>query len=179
MSTRSGSIDGEANGAPAAKGRGTRQKGWYMPWLFVGFFLIVFAVNGVMVYFAMSTYNGLETEDHFIKGIRYNAALEGARAQEHRGWKVGLEFLSPAPRAGRVTLVLRDRDGNLLTDPRINLRAFRPVAEGHDFDIELSYLGDGRYGGEAEFPLSGVWDLKLAVDHATGDYQETKRIWVK
>lgn len=142
-------------------------------------FLVVVAVNGVMIYFAVSTNAGLETENHYVKGIRYNAALAGAREQQARGWHVALDFQSPEARKGRISLTLRDRDDNMLRDATATLRAVRPVAEGHDFDIELSSLGDGRFGADADFPLPGVWDLKLTVDHAAGDYQEIKRIWVQ
>lgn len=156
-----------------------RQRSWWIPYAFFGAFFFVVCVNGVMIYFALTTYNGLETENHFVKGIHYNAALEGVREQQARAWKVGLDFASPDARQGRVSLNLRDRDGNLLREATVSLRAVRPVAQGHDFDIDMALLGEGRYGGEAAFPLSGVWDLKLKVEHASGDYQEVKRVWVK
>lgn len=161
-----------------AGGGEPERKSLWIPWVFVGAFLFVVGVNGVMIYFAVSTFSGVETENHYIKGIRYNSALEGQRAQTERGWKVGLDFVSPEPLKGRVSLNLRDKEGNLLRDATATLRAVRPVAVGHDFDIELSYLGEGRLAAEPSFPLPGVWDLKLSVVHATGDYQEVKRIWV-
>lgn len=170
------SMQSQSSAAPRPSGR---PRSWWIPYAFFGAFLFVVAVNGVMIYFAVTTFSGVETENHYIKGIKYNAALEGQRAQSERGWKVGLDFVSPEPLKGRMTLNLRDKDGNLLRDAVASLRAVRPVAAGHDFDIELSYLGEGRLAGEADFPLPGVWDLKLRVDHASGDYQEIKRIWVK
>jgi nitrogen fixation protein FixH len=173
------SIQSQSSG-PVTAGGGKKQRapGWWYPYIYVAAFLLVVAVNGLMIYFAMSTYNGLETENHFIKGIKYNSALEGARQQQARGWTVRLDFQAPGQRAGRVALNMRDKDGNLLREAQVTVRAVRPVAAGHDFDIEMSYLGEGRWGGEGTFPLAGVWDLKLKVDHASGDYQEVKRIWV-
>ena len=65
-----------------------RQPGWYIPWIFVGVFMVVLAVNGVMVHFAVSSWTGIETENHFIKGLGYNNDLAGARAQAERGWQI-------------------------------------------------------------------------------------------
>ncbi|MBL4602812.1 MAG: FixH family protein, partial [Emcibacteraceae bacterium] len=33
---------------------------------FVGFFLVVFLANGIMTYFALSTWTGLETENAYV-----------------------------------------------------------------------------------------------------------------
>ncbi len=167
--------DSPAPGRPARQ----RQRGWYIPWLFVGFFLVVFAANGVLVYIALTTYTGLETKNHFIKGINYNHALQGARAQAERGWQVKPDFVSTGERTGLVTVSLKDKHGNLLSGSIVSVTFYRPTAQGNDVDLTLPYMGDGRYGQNVELPLSGVWDLKLWIRHDTGDYQDQQRIWVK
>jgi len=164
---------------PTMTNRRARSAGWYIPWLFVAFFGVVIAVNGVMVYVATSTYTGLQTEDHFIKGIRYNQDLAGARAQNERGWKVDLGFEATDPRKGIVAITLNDKHGNLLKDATVNVTFIRPTSQGSDQRMVLPYLGEGRYGQAVELPLSGVWDMRVTVDHAAGDYQDQKRIWVK
>lgn len=168
-----------ATGGPRGSGRRKRQPGWFIPWLFVAFFGVVVAANGIMVYVAMTTYTGLETDNHYLKGLHYNAALEGARAQAERAWKVDLAFQSQAPRKGIVSVTLRDRYGNLLTGSVVKAAFIRPTSSNHDVALELPYLGDGRYGTDVEFPFSGNWDLRLTIDHSTGDYQNQQRVWVK
>ena len=37
--------------------------------IFIGFFVTVFLVNGLMVYDALSTFGGLETPDAYRKGL--------------------------------------------------------------------------------------------------------------
>ena len=44
-------------------------------------FGIVFAVNGVFVYFAVSTWPGLSQSDAYEKGLRYNEVIRAALAQ--------------------------------------------------------------------------------------------------
>ncbi|MCG5243862.1 FixH family protein [Azospirillum doebereinerae] len=156
-----------------------RQKGWYIPWLFVAFFAVVVAVNGVMMHFAFSTWTGLETEGHFLKGIRYNEDLAGARAQAERAWQVQAEFTSTEPRKGIASLTLRDKHGNLLKDAKVTISLIRPTSQGHDVTLELPYLGEGRYAAPVELALEGQWDMRVEIQHATGDYQSQKRVWVQ
>ncbi|HYG88053.1 MAG TPA: FixH family protein [Azospirillum sp.] len=153
--------------------------GWYIPYLFFAFFGVVIAVNGVMLYFATSTFNGLQTEDHFIKGIKYNQDLAGAKAQAERAWKVDLAFESPEPGKGRVTLNLHDKHGNLLKDAKVRIKFIRPTMQGYDRTITPEYAGDGRYVAGLDLPLPGIWDLRLVIEHASGDYQDQQRIFVK
>ena len=159
--------------------RRPRQRGWYIPWLFVGFFAVVVAVNGVMLHFALSSWTGLETEDHFIKGIRYNRDLAGARAQAERGWRVETSFAGTGPRQGIVALTLHDRQGGLLEGATVTVSLIRPTTQGHDVTLALPYLGAGRYGAPVALALEGQWDLRVAVRHATGDYQDQTRIRVE
>ena len=46
-----------------------RQPGWWYPWIFVGGMLVVIAVNGVLITMAVSTFSGIETEEHYRKGL--------------------------------------------------------------------------------------------------------------
>lgn len=179
MSAESPAASLDAAPAPQPPARRGRTPGWWIPWIYVGLILLVACVNGFMIYMAVSTNSGLETDDAYRKGIKYNQMIQGAREQEKRGWRIGFDFSSTEKGKGRVALSLHDRDGNLLHDAKVDIKALRPVVQGHDMPVEVSYLGEGRYGANIDFPLSGVWDLKLSVDHPSGDYQETKRIWVQ
>jgi len=168
-----------ANRLPATRPASTgRRPGWYIPYLFFPFFGIVIAVNGVMLYFALSTFNGLETEDHFVKGIQYNRDIAGAKAQAERGWQVALDFESPAPGKGKVVLNLHDKFGNLLKDAKVRMKFIRPTVQGYDRTIQPEYAGDGRYVAALDLPLPGIWDVRFVVEHATGDYQDQQRVWV-
>jgi len=167
------------NRMPTRPDMSGRRPGWYIPWMFIAFFVTVVGVNGVMLYFALSTFNGLQTEDHFIKGIKYNQDLAGAKAQAERAWKVDLAFTSDEPGKGRVSVNLHDKDGNLLKGAKVRIKFIRPTMQGYDRTIEPEYAGDGRYVAALDLPLSGVWDMRMVIDHPTGDYQDQQRIWVK
>ncbi|HYD32128.1 MAG TPA: FixH family protein [Azospirillaceae bacterium] len=163
--------------AVIAKSR--RSPGWYIPWLFVAFFLIVIGANATMMFFAFSTWTGLETEDHFRKGIQYNQDLEGARAQRERGWHVGFDFKPQPGLRGEVEVVLKDKYENFLSNAQVTVRLARPTAAGHDQTVPLEYKGEGRYAAPVQLPLVGQWDMHLNALHESGDYQKSQRILVK
>ncbi|MFW5680782.1 MAG: FixH family protein, partial [Pseudomonadota bacterium] len=62
------------------------RKSRWIPWAFVAFFGVVFLVNGVMVYFAVTTFAGVERRDAFKRAQSYNEVLAEARAQAALGW---------------------------------------------------------------------------------------------
>lgn len=159
--------------------RAPRQKGWYIPWIFVGLFLVVAAVNGVMIHFAFSSWTGLQTEEHFLKGIKYNQDLAGARAQAERGWQVNADFTSTEPLKGLASLTLRDKNGALLDGATVKIKLIRPTSVGHDVTMDLPYLGEGRYAAPVTLTLEGQWDMRVEIQHASGDYQNQKRVWVQ
>jgi nitrogen fixation protein FixH len=159
--------------------RAPRQKGWYIPWIFVGLFLVVAAVNGVMIHFAFSSWTGLQTEEHFLKGIKYNQDLAGARAQAERGWQVNADFTSTEPLKGLASLTLRDKNGALLEGATVKIWLIRPTSAGHDVSMDLPYLGDGRYAAPVTLSLEGQWDMRVEIQHSSGDYQSQKRVWVQ
>jgi nitrogen fixation protein FixH len=167
-------LHGHRAGAPNG-----RAPGWWYPWIFVGFFFITVAVNGIMVFFAINSWTGLETQHYWERGTAYNAAIEGARSQQKRSWQVGIEFQAADLKSARLAVDLKDHYGNLLIDARVTAEMVRPTSEGHDFSVELSYQGQGRYTADFALPLPGQWDIRVVADHTQGDYQEVKRVLVK
>ena len=70
----------------------------WIPWAFVGFFLVVFAVNGAMMTIAFKTWTGLDTENAYQEGLAYNDRL----AEVARGLSV--DDLVAATGIGRRSL---------------------------------------------------------------------------
>ncbi len=92
-----------------------------MPWL-GGFFLVMFAANGALIYFALHTLHGEELENSYDASQAFNKRIAEARAQDERGWKA--DVLTRAEGAGeRVMVEFHDRNGG--ADPRP--RRHRPI----------------------------------------------------
>ncbi|MBC7905761.1 MAG: FixH family protein [Rhodospirillaceae bacterium] len=155
-----------------------RQRGWWYPYIFVGCFLVVVAVNAGMAYFATSTFSGISTTGAYQKGLAYNQNLAMAKAQEALGWTVETKA-KPVDDAQAVkadiTVSYRDRNGKPVQGLEVNARLVRPTAKGHDRDIALSPLGNGLYGGVYTLPLNGVWDMDVVATGTDVAYEHAQR----
>ena len=154
----------------------------WVPLAFAVFCLAVLTANGTMIAIAIATWPGLETADAFRKGIGYNAALAAAREQVALGWRAELAF-RPAgageARRGRVELRLTDAAGRPIERAEVRADVVRPAHEGYDFAASFERGAPGGvYALEAEFPLAGVWDVRLRAEDRQGLYQTTRRIVV-
>lgn len=156
-----------------------RAPGWWYPWIFVGCMGIVVAVNSVLVYFALSSWTGLETRDHYGKGLVYNENLAAQRAQEARGWQVALTVgAGTADRTFPVTVSFVDAQGAALTNVTGRLVARRPTHEGFDAEADLVDQGKGRYGAPLELGLPGQWDVRIIAQADEAAFQRVDRITV-
>lgn len=150
----------------------------YIPWLFVAFFAVVFAANGVLIAIAWESFTGLSTEHAYDKGLAYNQTLAEAEAQEKLGWKLGIDASALKRGGGRLAVVLRDGDGAVLTGAHLEARFIRPTSAGADTPMALVETAAGRYEAEAALPLPGQWDMVVIANHDGASYQTTRRIFV-
>lgn len=158
---------------------GASRRGRWIPWAFVGLFVVVAAVNGTMVTLALNSFPGLATEQAYNKGLAFNSALESAEARERLGWQVEMRFAQGGPLAGTVELRARDAAGKAVSDASVAARFVRPLGKGADFDASLRALGDGRYAGEARFPAPGLWELRFEVATPRGVHAGVERLVVQ
>lgn len=154
-----------------------RPDGWWYPWIYVGGMLLVIVVNGLLIFYAVHTFTGLTTDHTYRKGLAYNDAIAGAKAQEEMGWHVALRFTPDGTgHGGAVEVSFRDHDGRAVPGLRVEARYVRPTHQGYDGRVALDDRGDGRYGGHLPLPLPGQWNLRL---HALGQgvaYQYNRKI---
>ncbi|WP_417317006.1 FixH family protein [Emcibacter sp.] len=130
-------------------------------WL-IGFFLVVFAVNGVMAWIALDSWNGLATDNAYRKGLAYNEEIEQDRLQKMSGWK--LHIASPFKTQKGSTLgisLLRPDDA--ATPATLLVQFRRPIVEGYDFEMTLPLTaekdGSFLYQAPVDLPLPGVWEI--------------------
>jgi len=147
-------------------------------WL-VGFFAVVFAVNGVLVQAATSTFRGMETASSYQAGLMFKADVESAQRQEDLHWQVSGK-LSRDP-AGEVVLEfgVRDAKGAALTGVTATARLAHPADAGLDRIVDLKSLGAGAFRGEAD-AKPGQWEL--IVDLFRGEervYRSRSRVTLR
>lgn len=150
----------------------------WIPWAFVGFFAVVVAANGTLLYFALDSWTGLATTDAYQKGLAYNDELADRRRQAALGWQV--DFTATPDRPGHLLFELSvgDARGVPVSSARVTVRLTRPTHDGHDFETTLAHRGGGRYAGATEVPLAGQWALELLIDGPRGPYRQAERVLV-
>lgn len=155
----------------AGKRPNDSKKGAWIPWLFVGFFGIVLVVNGIMIWIALSTWNGLAAQRSFDKGLAYNRNIEAARAQAKLGWQTVVEL------DGKTLVVgLRDREDRSVTGATLAATFERPNDEQLDFSIALTQRGDGLYEASLVDVQPGRWNVHLVA--TKGDKRMVTDQWV-
>ncbi len=148
----------------------------------LGFFGVVFAVNGVMTWVALSTFSGIETQNAYQVGRDYNETLEAAARQRAMGWQVGFDEVFETRAGGgadaRVRVTVRDAAGLPVRGLVGTLTFWRPVAQGVDVEVMLQDAETEGYEAVASLPAGGHWDMQLSLTSAGGDtYYLEKRVW--
>ena len=147
----------------------------WIPWSIVAFMGIVILVNGIMVWFALTSFTGLQTEGHYVKGLEYNRTLEAERTEQALGWAVTVEYSSTGSRRGRVVVRAQDAAGAPLDGAVVTARLVRPTQAGHDMEATLAGQGNGVYATEIELPLPGLWDIQTQIEHRSDIYRTAQR----
>jgi nitrogen fixation protein FixH len=168
-----------ADTAPEGLRRGLR--GLHVLLVFIGFFLTVFAVNGVMIYEAISTFGGLETPDAYRKGLSYNQRIAQGDAQDQRGWR---DTLAYAPATERVRLDMSDHTGAAVPDLVISGEIGRPATDRFDRHLEFTQTGPGTYEADVRGLQPGWWtiDIEAKKSASAGTeerYEAKERLWIK
>jgi nitrogen fixation protein FixH len=157
----------------------TARSAW-IPWIFVGSFLLVVAANATMIAFALSSFTGLTTSEPYTKGLRFNDQIRQAQQQERLGWSVRARFdKSAVGQSGALEVQLADRGGAVLLGAHVAATFLRPLEKRHDFAVTFTPTGSGRYVARVEFPLSGAWDVRYTIAHQGSSLEARDRLEVE
>ena len=163
-------------------------EGRIYPIAFIVGFILVIAVNAVLIVLASSSFSGLETAGAYEKGLAYNATLGAARAQAALGWQAELEIKPQAGTAAEDRLFdfsvrLADSSGRPLSGERVQAFFVRPTRAGNDFSLDLAPQTSGWYGARLQPPLAGQWEVTIVASRAAGEgtgstWQTARRIYL-
>lgn len=147
----------------------------------VGFFGLVTAVNGVMIWLALGTHPGVTQEHPFEVGLKYDEITAAAERQAALGWKADLEFIADEEnlRSGRLIVTMSGKDGKALLEPMsMKAEISRRVRSGEDETLPLEPMGPGRYGAALVFPEHGEWVIRLYAESEKGPWQVAQPLMV-
>ncbi|NIA69175.1 FixH family protein [Pelagibius litoralis] len=150
----------------------------------LAFFGVIILVNLIFVYFALNTWTGLTTDNAYKEGLQYNETLSARDAQRVLGWQASISVSAAPDGADRLSVILQDRDGRLLSDLSVSGTLKRPTHEGFDESLSLTEQAPGQYAAELTLPLRGNWDLTLSASRADAPpeaipFEMKTRLWLK
>lgn len=129
--------------------------------------LVVAIVNGVMIYYAESTFPGEAIHNEFALANRYGQVLAAEKAQRALGWHVGVSL------DGRVPLLhITGRDGAPLADLVVRGFAERPLGPQHRTSLQFNQTAPGTYRADTMLDQPGNWTLVVLARGAGSTVHE-------
>lgn len=126
-------------------------------WL-LAFFGVVFAVNGIMVKAATSTFGGVETQSSYKAGLMFEQEVARAHAQDELHWQVSGHVSRDSKGDAVLDVTVRDANGKAVSGIIAEARLAHPADGRLDRDIDLRGIGGGAFHGIVQ-AQAGRWDL--------------------
>lgn len=145
---------------PTAKGQLT---GWHALLWFMGFFGCMFAVNGVFLWTAITTFPGEDVEKSYMVGINYNQEIARRAHQAEQGWDAEIGLTS-AGTESEVRVRLTQSNGDALPVSGTLLQLRHPADRGLDRIVPLTPVGGGEYAGALDNLAAGTWSVQFSAD---------------
>jgi nitrogen fixation protein FixH len=155
--------------------------GWHVLYSVLGFFAIVFAVNGYFLYAALSTYTGVVSVEPYVKGLHYNERIAAQELQDGLHWTADLSALASG---SPLKLSFKDRRGSGIDDLAIDATLGRPATQSFDRALDFRPLGNGAYEAAIGALEPGGWLVAIEAKRrrVTGEidtFRMRRRLWLK
>lgn len=136
---------------------------WYrepMVWLIIIIPLSAVVMGAVMLTLAISTYDGLVTDDYYKKGLQINRSME--RDELAASYGLAGDVVLGAP--GEAVAVYLSGNAQFHAPEVVNLRLFHATRSGFDRHLLLRRIDSGRYVASGPKLEPGNWYLQLDAD---------------
>ena len=126
----------------------------------------MFAVTGVLVQAAISTFGGVETLSSYKAGLLFEQEAGLAQRQDALHWQVSGALARNAAGEAMLDVTARDAQGAPLKGLTADARLAHPADDRLDHVIEIGAVGDGVFHGTTS-AQAGQWEL--IIDLYRGD----------
>lgn len=134
--------------------------GWHVLMCMMVFFGVMFAVNGVFLYFAITTHPGEDVEKSYLQGLHYNDTLAARARQADLGWNAGIGF-DDAYKA--VIVQVQDASQLDLRGLAITGKLRHLSSENGDQELAFEQQENGLYSAAIIRPKSGIWEVQIQI----------------
>lgn len=153
--------------------------GRHVLYAMLGFFGVMFLANGIFLYFAISTFTGLDNPHAYQEGVNYNERIQSAHRQAALGWTHKLTL----SKDGRLELSINDKAGDGVSGLEISGTIERPVTSRFTHKLELKEVNLGRYTAQLDNIDDGNWIVALSAAKSASEadilYRLKERLWLK
>lgn len=167
------------NGRAASAAPRGELRGIHVLLMLIGFFGVIFAVNGVFLASALKSYTGVVSNEPYVKGLRYNERIEAGERQAKLGWQETLAI----GMSGEIALTVSDDGGRPVRGLELAGNIGRPSTSKADRPVALVEAEPGRYVAHTEALGEGTWVIALegtSRDHGADPvYRLRRRVWLK
>lgn len=127
------------------------------PYYIVGFFVVIFAMNAALIYFAYSSFSGLAVKDYYQKSYFYDAQRSAAKTL---GWSVAMDIKTPLElnKDLPVFFSVLDKGGAPIRGAAVFVTVRRLTTDRFDTRYELKETGAG-YAGVLRLSGAGRWEI--------------------
>jgi len=144
------------------------------------FFGTMFVVNGIFLYYAISTFNGLSTEDAYRTGLHYNTRIAEENTQIRLGWKS--EVVTTASQ-DQLTITITDKNRAPVSSLQIEANLQRPASNRFDIPLIFKERKAGEYISDLKDVGQGNWVLDFRAARQTAadkntNYRIKRRLWL-
>ena len=150
--------------------------GKHILFMLVGFFAVVFAVNGVFLTAAIKSYPGETERKSYLQGLNYNDTLEQRRLQSELGWSAQIGLTQDAVGAPLLMSRIADKEGQPLSFLSV-VATVRSHADDHQIiELPLELRNSGEYAADATSLTQGRWTVLMtatAPDDTTFEAEKT------
>lgn len=133
-------------------------KGWHVLLIMLGFFGVMFSVNGVFLFHAITSFPGEDVKKSYVQGLNYNDTLAQRAAQAERGWTAEAGW-----QGGQLIFRLKDDAGEPLSNMSVMGEVRRQATRAHDHTVLFSAVGGGEYTVSEAKLGAGLWVLRISV----------------
>ncbi|KAF0107891.1 MAG: FixH family protein [Hyphomonadaceae bacterium] len=138
-------------------------KGWHVLLIILGMFGVVFAVNGYMIYKAITTLSG-EEPHAYMEGLKFNETLSARAAQSQAGWTMKLDMRRGAGGDVQFIANLKDKAGKAVHGANMQGQVGRPADDKHDMALNFAESEAGTYVARLPELGPGKWDFRASAN---------------
>lgn len=133
-------------------------KGWHVLLWILGFFGLMFAVNGVFLFNAITSFPGEDVKKSYMQGLNYNDTLAARAAQKALGWEAAIGVESD-----QLLVAMYDATGAPLSNLKVEGTIGRRSTTKDDAALSFAPIGEGMYAVSVESLGRGLWGVDIVA----------------